>query len=114
MLQHVGPKRLIEPEKLKSHSKVPLRWEEIPVLIPFGRWVETGKFVRLVTPEILEEYEGVVKRLNVHPSVAGRLETAISWRASRHSKPRGPELSPAAAQARGTARSALEWQSPQS
>src|SRR6516165_12737914 len=55
MLQHVGPKRLIEPEKLKSHSKVPLRWEEIPVLIPFGRWVETGKFVRLVTPEILEE-----------------------------------------------------------
>ncbi len=36
-------------------------------------WVENGKFVWLVTPEILEEYKEVAKRLNVRPSVAGRL-----------------------------------------
>jgi predicted nucleic acid-binding protein len=37
------------------------------------QWVESGRFVWLVTPEILEEYKEVAKRLNVRRSVAGRL-----------------------------------------
>ena len=36
-------------------------------------WVERGRFVWLVTDEILEEYKEVAKRLNVRPNVAGRL-----------------------------------------
>jgi predicted nucleic acid-binding protein len=36
-------------------------------------WAEGGSFVWLVTPEILEEYREVAKRLNVRPNVAGRL-----------------------------------------
>ena len=36
-------------------------------------WVDSGSFVWLVTPEILEEYREVAKRLKVRPYIAGRL-----------------------------------------
>jgi hypothetical protein len=36
-------------------------------------WVERGRFVWLVTPEVLEEYKEIAKRLNVRASVAGQL-----------------------------------------
>lgn len=36
-------------------------------------WIESGGFVWLVTPEILEEYREVAKRLRVRPNVAGHL-----------------------------------------
>ena len=36
-------------------------------------WVENDRFVWLMTPEILEEYNEVAKRLNDRPSVVGRL-----------------------------------------
>lgn len=43
-------------------------------------WVESGRFVWLVTSEILEEYKEVAKRLNVRPSVAGRLVNLLGER----------------------------------
>ena len=36
-------------------------------------WVEKGRFVWPVTPEILEEHKEVARRLNIRLSVAGRL-----------------------------------------
>jgi len=36
-------------------------------------WSRKSRFIWLVTPEILEEYKEVARRLNVRPNIAGRL-----------------------------------------
>jgi len=36
-------------------------------------WSRKNRFIWLVTPEILEEYKEVARRLNVRPNIAGRL-----------------------------------------
>jgi len=40
-------------------------------------WAERGSFLWLVTAEILEEYKEVMKRLNVRPTIAGRLVNLV-------------------------------------
>ena len=71
--------------------------------VPFGRnpsadtlrqWVEKGKIVWLVTPEILEEYKEVAKRLNVRPSVAGRLVNLLREEAEEVTVRKSVEISP--------------------
>ena len=57
-------------------------------------WIETGKFVWLVTPEILEEYKEVAKRLNVRPSVAGRLVNLLREEAEEVTVRKSVEISP--------------------
>ena len=58
------------------------------------QWVEKGKFVWLVTPEILEEYKEVAKRLNVRPSVAGRLVNLLREEAEEVTVRTSVEISP--------------------
>ena len=58
------------------------------------QWVEKGKFVWLVTPEILEEYKEVAKRLNVRPSVAGRLVNLLREEAEEVTVRKSVEISP--------------------
>lgn len=58
------------------------------------QWVEKGKFVWLVTPEILEEYKEVAKRLNVRPSVAGRLVNLLREEAEEVTVRKIVEISP--------------------
>ena len=58
------------------------------------QWVEKGKFVWLVTPEILEEYKEVAKRLNVRPSVAGRLVNLLREEAEEVAVRKSVEISP--------------------
>ena len=58
------------------------------------QWVEKGKFVWLVTPEILEEYKEVAKRLNVRPSVAGRLVNLLREEAEVVTVRKSVEISP--------------------
>jgi predicted nucleic acid-binding protein len=57
-------------------------------------WVENGRFVWLVTPEILEEYKEVAKRLNVRPSVAGRLVNLLREEAEEVTVRKSVEISP--------------------
>jgi hypothetical protein len=57
-------------------------------------WVENDKFIWLVTPEILEEYKEVAKRLNVRPSVAGRLVNLLREEAEEVAVRRSVEISP--------------------
>jgi predicted nucleic acid-binding protein len=57
-------------------------------------WVENGKFVWLVTPEILEEYKEVAKRLNVRPGVAGRLVNLLREEAKEVTVRKIVEISP--------------------
>ena len=57
-------------------------------------WIENGKFVWLVTPEILEEYKEVAKRLNVRPSVAGRLVNLLREEAEEVTVRKSVEISP--------------------
>lgn len=57
-------------------------------------WVENGKFIWLVTPEILEEYKEVAKRLNVRPSVAGRLVNLLREGAEEVTVRKSVEISP--------------------
>jgi uncharacterized protein len=57
-------------------------------------WVENGRFVWLVTPEILEEYKEVAKRLNVRPSVAGRLVNLLREEAEEVAVQKIVEVSP--------------------
>jgi predicted nucleic acid-binding protein len=47
--------------------------ERTAVPMSFTNGLSGGRFVWLVTDEILEEYKEVAKRLNVRPNVAGRL-----------------------------------------
>ena len=58
------------------------------------QWVEKGKIVWLVTPEILEEYKEVAKRLNVRPSVAGRLVNLLREEAEEVAVRKSVEISP--------------------
>ena len=58
------------------------------------QWVEKGKIVWLVTPEILEEYKEVAKRLNVRPSVAGRLVNLLREEAEEVTVRKSVEISP--------------------
>ena len=57
-------------------------------------WVENGRFVWLVTPEILEEYKEVAKRLNVRPGVAGRLVNLLREEAEKVTVRKSVEISP--------------------
>jgi predicted nucleic acid-binding protein len=57
-------------------------------------WVEEGRFVWLVTPEILEEYKEVAKRLNVRPNVAGRLVNLLREEAEELALRKIVEISP--------------------
>jgi len=57
-------------------------------------WIENGKFVWLVMPEILEEYKEVAKRLNVRPSVAGRLVNLLREEAEEVTVRTSVEISP--------------------
>jgi predicted nucleic acid-binding protein len=57
-------------------------------------WIENGKFVWLVTPEILEEYKEVAKRLNVRPSVAGQLVNLLREEAEEVTVRKSVEISP--------------------
>jgi predicted nucleic acid-binding protein len=43
---------------------------ENPSADALWEWVENGSFVWLVTPDILQEYRRVAKRLKVRPHVA--------------------------------------------
>lgn len=67
----------------KNHSADTLR-----------EWVENGNFVWLVTPEILEEYKEVAKRLNVRPNVAGRLANLLKEEAEEVVVRKVVEISP--------------------
>ena len=57
-------------------------------------WIENGKFVWLATPEILEEYKEVAKRLNVRPSIAGRLVNLLREEAEEVTVRKSVEISP--------------------
>ena len=57
-------------------------------------WIENGKFVWLVTPEILEEYKEVAKRMNGRPSVAGRLVNLLREEAEEVTVRKSVEISP--------------------
>jgi uncharacterized protein len=57
-------------------------------------WVENGRFVWLVTTEILEEYKEVAKRLNVRPSVAGRLVNLLREEAEEVTVKKVVDISP--------------------
>ena len=62
------------------------------MLIRLGSGVENGKFVWLVTPELLEEYKEVTKRLNVRASVAGRLVNLLREEAEEVTVRRSVEI----------------------
>ena len=57
-------------------------------------WIENANFVWLVTPEILQEYKEVAKRLNVRPSVAGRLVNLVREEAEEVAVRKIVEISP--------------------
>ncbi len=57
-------------------------------------WVEKGSFVWLVTPEILEEYKEVARRLRVRPNVAGRLINVLKEEAEEVAVGGTIEISP--------------------
>jgi predicted nucleic acid-binding protein len=57
-------------------------------------WVENTRFVWLVTPEILDEYKAVARRLNVRPSVAGRLVNLLREETEEVTVRKSVEISP--------------------
>jgi predicted nucleic acid-binding protein len=57
-------------------------------------WLERGRFVWLVTPEILEEYKEVARRLSVRQGVAGRLVSLLREEAEEVIVRKTIELSP--------------------
>ena len=56
-------------------------------------WVEKGSFVWLITPEILEEYKEVARRLRVRPNVAGQLINLLKEEAEGSHEGNGRDLS---------------------
>lgn len=57
-------------------------------------WAEKGRFMWLVTSEILEEYKEVARRLNVRPSVAGRMVNLLREEAEEVTVAKNVEISP--------------------
>ncbi len=57
-------------------------------------WIGRGRFTWLVSAEILDEYKEVARRLNVRPSIAGRLINLLNEEAEEVVVERTSELSP--------------------